>query len=215
MKFCVIGLGRFGYQVATTLAEKGMDVMAVDSNESIVSSIRDYVTHAICMRVMDESALRNIGADEMDTVIVAIGEGFAQSILITALLKKHLKTPTVITRATNDVHAEILRLVGADQIVLPEKEIGIKTADNLSSPFTDLVRLTQEFAISFMQAPHAFVGKRVRDLKLYDRYHVQCVGLKNVELNQVMLIDPEHIIQHNDRLVFAGNTQNLEQITDL
>lgn len=215
MKFCVIGLGRFGYQVATTLAEKGMDVMAVDSNESIVSSIRDYVTHAICMRVIDESSLRNIGADEMETVIVAIGEGFAQSILITALLKKHLKTPTVITRATNDVHAEILSLVGADRIVLPEKEIGIKIADNLSSPFTDLVRLTQEFAISFMAAPHSFVGKRVRDLKLYDRYHVQCIGLKNVDLNQVALIDPEHIIQPNDRLVFAGNTQNLEQINEL
>ena len=90
MKFCVIGLGRLGYQVAVTLAENGMEVMAVDSNEGIVASIRDKVTQAICMRVTDEASMRSIGVDEMDTVIVAMGENFAQSILITALIKKKL-----------------------------------------------------------------------------------------------------------------------------
>src|SRR5258706_11709393 len=104
MKFCVIGLGRFGYQVATVLAENGMEVIAVDSNESIVASIRDLVTQAVCMRVTDEASLRSIGAEEMDTVIVATGENFAQSILITALLKKRLNVPHVIARAINDIH---------------------------------------------------------------------------------------------------------------
>lgn len=215
MKFCVIGLGRFGYQVATNLADKGMDVLAVDSNESIVSSIRDYVTHAICIRVIDESSLRNIGADEMDTVIVAMGESFAQSILITALLKKHLSVPTVITRATNDLHKEILSLVGADRVVLPEKEIGIKLADNLSSPFTDLVRLSKQFAISMIQPPKSFVGKKLKDLKLFDSYQIQCIGLKDIETNQIVLINQDYVIKPNDRLVLAGDTDNLELITEL
>ena len=215
MKFCVIGLGRFGYQLATNLAEHGMDVLAVDSNESLVSSIKDQVTHAICMRVVDESSLRNIGADEMDTVIVAMGESFAQSILITALLKKHLAVPMVITRATNDLHKEILKLVGADRVVLPEKEIGIKLADNLSSPFTDLVRLSSDFAISMLQAPKSFEGKKLKDLRLFEDYKIQCIGLKNKETNQIILITPEYVIQKNDRMVLAGKTEQLEEITEL
>ena len=126
MKFCVIGLGRFGYQVATVLSEHGMEVLAIDSNESIVASIRDSVAHAVVMKVADETALRTLGIDEIDTVIVAMGENTSESILLTALLKKHLKIPYVITRAINDVNEEILKLVGADRVILPEKEIGIR-----------------------------------------------------------------------------------------
>src|SRR5436190_20224746 len=108
MKFCVIGLGRFGYQVATVLSENGMEVLAIDSNESIVASIRDSVAHAIVMKVTDEASLRSIGVDEIDTVIVAMGEDTSESILLTALLKKHLKTPYVISRAIDDINKEIL-----------------------------------------------------------------------------------------------------------
>lgn len=82
MKCCVIGLGRFGYQVATTLAENGVEVMAVDSNESIIASIKDHVTQAICMHITDEASLRSLGVDEMDVAVVAIGENLAQSITI-------------------------------------------------------------------------------------------------------------------------------------
>lgn len=87
MKFCVIGLGRFGYQLAKSLAEQGAEVLAIDSSESIVEAIRDRVTQAICTRIVDEDSLLEIGVGEMDTVIVATGEDFAQSVLITALLK--------------------------------------------------------------------------------------------------------------------------------
>lgn len=90
MKFCVIGLGRLGYQVAVRLAENGMEVMAIDKDESIIASIRDQVTHAICLQVTDEASLSNVGVDEMDTVIVAMGENYAESILTTALLKNDL-----------------------------------------------------------------------------------------------------------------------------
>ena len=135
MKFCVIGLGRFGYQVATTLAENGMEVMGVDSNELIIASIRDQITQAICIQVSDAVSLRSIGVEEIDTIIVAMGENFAQSILITALLKKRLSIPLVITRAINEIHKEILLLIGADRVVLPEQEIGTKLAYNLSLPF--------------------------------------------------------------------------------
>jgi len=213
MKFCVIGLGRFGRQVATLLTENGMEVLAIDSNESIIASIRDQVTQAICMRVTDDKSLQSIGVDEMDTVIVAMGENFAQSILITALLKKRLGVARVIARAINDIHKEILKIVGADRVILPEQEIGIRVADNLSSPFTDLIRLSKDYSISQSLAPAPFIGKKVSELDLYRNYGVHYVGIKEGE--QVTSLDPEHVIQEHDKIILGGHNKSLEKIIKL
>lgn len=213
MKFCVIGLGRFGRQVATLLAENGMEVLAVDSNEAIIASVRDQVTQAVCMRVTDDKSLRSIGVDEMDTVIVGMGENFAQSILITALLKKRLGIPRVIARAINDIHKEILKIVGADKVILPEQEIGIKVADNLSSPFSDLIRLTKDYAISQATVPFKFVGKKVSELRLYENYGVHYIGIKEGEI--ITSLDPDYVIQEQDKILLAGHNKNLEKITKL
>lgn len=213
MKFGVIGLGRFGLDVATLLAENGMEVLAVDDNESVIASIRDNVTTAVCIRITDEASLRSIGMDEMDTVIVAMGENIAQSILITALLKKKLHIKKVITRAVSEIHKEILTLVGADQVILPEKEVGIHLADRLSSPFIDLIRLTKDFSISQLVAPKKFIGKKVKDLDLFENYQVYCIGLKQGD--EIVSINPEHVIMASDRLVFSGDKESLERITKL
>lgn len=213
MKFCIIGLGRLGYQVATVLADNGMEVMAVDSNESIVASIKDKVTQAICMRVTDEASLRSISVDEMDTVIVATGENFAQSILITALLKKRLNMPHVITRAIDDIHKDILKLVGADDIILPEKEIGIKLADQLSHPFTQLLRLSKDFYISTIKAPSFFISKTIAELNFFEEYHIHCIGLKEDEI--IKPIDPSYMIEPGDTLVCAGNEKDLTRVAQI
>jgi len=213
MKFCVIGLGRFGYQVATGLTENGMEVLAIDSDESIVASIRDSVAHAVAMKITDEASLRSIGVDEIDTVIVAMGENTSESILLTALLKKHLKTPYVITRAINDVNKEILSLVGADRIILPEKEIGSRLADNLSSPFMDLIRLAKNYAISNIVAPEEFVDQNISELDLYERYEIHCIGRKEEE--KIIPLGPDYIIKKLDKLVLAGPIKQLEKIAQL
>jgi trk system potassium uptake protein len=213
MKFGVIGLGRFGLDVAVLLAENGMEVLAVDENEAIINSIRDNVTQAVCIRITDEASLRSIGMEEMDTVIVAMGENIAQSILITALLKKKLHIKKVITRAVSEIHKEILTLVGADQVILPEKEVGIHLADRLSSPFIDLIRLSKSFSISQLVTPKKFIGKKVKDLNLYENYQVYCIGLKQGD--DFVSINPNHIIMASDRLVFSGAKENLESITKL
>lgn len=214
MKFCVIGLGRLGYQLAIVLAENGMEVMAIDSSESIVASIRDQVTQAICMRVTDEASLRSIGIEEMDTVIVAMGENFAQSILITALLKKRIEISNVIARAINDIHKDILKLVGADRIVLPEKEVGIRLADTLSSPFTDLTRLNKEFSISKIRAPKSFIGKTAQSLHLFETYNVHCIGIEE-GVDTITPVGADHIIKEDDRLIVAGNNSDLEKVAKL
>jgi trk system potassium uptake protein TrkA len=209
MKFCVIGLGRFGFQVATVLGENGMEVLAVDTDEAIVASIRDNVTQAICMHVSNEASLRSIGVNEFDTVIVAMGE-FAESILITALLKKHLGVPRVIGRAMNDIHKEILMLTGADLVVLPEKEIGIRLADTLSSPFTDQLRMAEDFSISKLIAPLSFIGKSVKELNLYKTYEVHCIGLQQGD--SIISIDPDYSIKQGDKLILSGKNDDLAQV---
>ncbi len=193
MKFCVIGVGRFGYHVAVTLADNGMEVLAVDSNESIVASIRDKVSQAVCMRVTDEEALRSIGVEDMGTVIVAMGENFAQSILVTALLKHRLNIRRVITRSISEIHREILQLIGADEVILPEREVGKKLADKLSLPFNALVRLSPHFCVSQMDAPDRFINKNLKALDLPTNYNVTCIGIKPND--DIEPVEEEYVIK--------------------
>ena len=213
MKFCVIGLGRFGYQVSLTLADNGMEVLSIDGNEALVASIKDMVTQAVCMQVTDEESLRAVGVDEMDAAIVAMGEAFAESILLTALLKKKLQVPLVIARATDSIHEDILKLVGADQVVLPEREMGVRIANNLSLPFVDLVNVTDSFAITQIKTPIRFVGKSIAELQLRRKYNVSCIGVKKG--SDIILVGQEYVILENDNLIFAGENKHLASLTQL
>lgn len=210
MKFCVIGLGRYGFHVAVRLAEQGMEVLAIDSDEAIVTAIRDFVTHAICMQVSDEESLRAVGIEDVDTVLVSMGENFAQSILVTALLKKQLNIPNVIARATSQIHETILKLVGADKVIAPEREHAIRLANTLSLPFIDLVNVTDNFAITQLRAPEYFVGKTIGELQLRKNRKVSCIGVKKG--NDIVLIDQNYVVLENDSLVFAGDQEDLEAL---
>ena len=207
MKFCVIGLGRFGYQLATSLAKHGMEVLAVEQDEAIVASIRDKVTQAICLKVTDEESLKSVGIEEMDSVIVAMGENFEKSVLITALLKKRLKVPYVIARSTNTIHDDILKLVGADKVVLPERYLGKRLAINLSLPFVDLIHITDTFSITQLKAPKDYIGKTIAELNLRKKRNIGCLAVKKG--NDIVLVDPDYIIMESDILLFAGENKNL------
>lgn len=213
MKVCVIGLGRFGYSVATVLAEKGMEVLAVDFNESIITSIKDQVTQAVCLNVTKESDLRQLGVEEMDLVIVAMGENFSQSILITALLKKRLNVAKVITRSINTIQQEILKLIGADETIIPEEDIGIRLAERISSPFQQFFRITHAFSMSQIPAPASFVGISLEKLQLFKNYEIRCIGLKQGE--DFIPIAPNYIVKENDILMFVGQEDNLKKIARL
>jgi trk system potassium uptake protein TrkA len=210
MKFCVIGVGRFGYHVAVTLAENGMEVLAIDANETIIASIKDKVTQAICLRITDEESLRSVGVEDMDTVIVAMGENFAQSILVTALLKRRLHIKTIITRSISDIHRDILLLIGADQVVLPEREEGRRVADILSLPFNAVTRLAANFCISRLEAPREFVKKSIKELDFPNTYGIICIGKK--EDDRIEPIDPEYLITEQDVLLFAGTIKDLSRL---
>lgn len=212
MKFCVIGLGRFGYHVAVSLANHGMEVLAIDSNESIVASIKDKVTHAICMRVTDQESLKAIDIESFDTVIVATAESISESILVTALLKK-LKVATVIARSTTDIHNEILRLLGADMVIQPEQDMGTKLAYQLSSPFADMIEISQNLAITQLTTPAEFIGKTIAEVMFFENYQVQCIGVKTEDGS--IDLDEKHIIAERDKLILAGMRKQLETLARL
>ena len=207
MKFCVIGLGRFGEQLATSLFSYGMDVMAIDQNEEIVDTIKDKVTQAVCMKVTTEEDLKSIGIEEMDTVIVAMGENFEQSILITALLKKRLNMSQVIARSTNAIHDEILKLVGADSVVLPERYVGKRLASNLSMPFVELIHITDDFSITQIKVTNKFIGKTISDLNLKNYWNVICIAIKKGK--EILIVDPDYVVMENDELLVAGENKSL------
>lgn len=216
MKFCIIGLGRFGYQLAESLSEAGMEVLGIDKDESIVASIRDKITQAVCMNITDEKALHTLGIEDMDTVVIAMGENFAQSILITALLKKHLNIPKILSRATNKIHEDVLKLVGADVVVLPERDMGIKVAHKLSQPFIDLVNVTPTFAVTQIKTPKSFVGKTIAELQLKKSRNVSCIGVRKSsdEEEKINLINQDYVITEDDHLFLAGETEDLTDLVE-
>lgn len=213
MKFGIIGLGRFGYNLATFLAEAGNEVLAIDRNESHVSGIKDYVTQAICANINDAATLIQIGMEDIQTVIVAVGEDFAQSTLITALLKKELQTPFVIARAMNEIHATVLRLVGADQVILLEKEMAHRIAEKLSMPIGDVVQVTGDFVTAQLKIDKKFVGKTVRQLLQNKSSRLACIAV--LKGDEMVLISPDYIIMEDDIFLFAGNKRSLSILLDL
>ncbi|MBL4587888.1 TrkA family potassium uptake protein [Candidatus Babeliales bacterium] len=210
MKFCVIGLGRFGHQLAISLADQGAEVLAIDSDEELIEGIRDDVTQAICTRITDEDSLLEVGVSEVDTVIVATGENFEQSVLITALLKKRLKLPHVIARAINAIHEEILILVGADKVILPERDMGVRLADKLSLPLVEMTPIAGQFSVTIIQAPDSFAHRAISELRICKSGRVACIAVKKGD--DFLLIKQDYLILENDMLVFAGDRESLASL---
>ena len=210
MKFCIIGIGRFGLQLAKSLTQNGMDVLAIDKDEDRIELIKNHVTQAIVMNMVDEESLKTMGIEEMNAVIIAIGRNFAHSVLLTRILKRNLGIERVIVRSTGDMQRDILELVGADQVILPEQEAAILLADNLSSSFMDIIHVSPTFSIVAILAPDEFVDKTLEELAFYNTYNINCIAIKRNE--ETIIPTPETIIHDHDILYFAGNNNNVKKL---
>jgi len=213
MKFCVIGLGRFGTQVVKTLHENGVEVLAIDQLESNITSIKNYTAQAICMTVNDEATLEAIGIDQMDIVIIAIGEDFAQSILLAAILKNRKAKYKIIARATGSVQKNIFTLIGVDQVMCPEEETAIDLADKLSYPFTNLARLNPDVSVALINSPTEFIGKSMQEINLFDRYQINCFAIQ--QGTTITTVNEEYIITTDDKLIVAGDNDKIKQLLHL
>lgn len=212
--FAVIGLGRFGKAVAGQLFNMGYEVLALDTEMDNINMIADHVTSAVCGDAKEESVLKSVGIRNYDCVVVAIGDNITDSILITLTLKE-MGIKQIVCKARDIQHKKVLKKVGADTVIIPEQETGIKTAINLvSERFTDIVDLSDEYSIIDCAVPKSWVGKSINDLSPRKKYDVNIVAIKNQLSEGEVNISPapEYVFKETDVVVLVGKVTNINQI---
>ena len=214
--YLVVGMGRFGSTVALRLRELGNEVLVIDGNADNIQRLADHVTYAVVGDARDEEVLRSLGAQNFDCAIIAIGEDLAASILVTLNLKS-LGVPQVICKAPNELHKRALEKVGADRVVIPEREMGIKLAQNLvSSSVLDYIELSRECGIAEIVTPKAWVGKSVRELNVRAKYGVNIIALRDEFSDSVTVnLGPEYCLKAADVMVILGNNEDLLRVQQL
>lgn len=212
-RFAVIGLGRFGARLATSLADAGAEVIAVDRNRELVEDLKDRVTLAVCLDSTDENALRSQGIDKVDIAIVGIGDAFEESVLTTVILKQ-IGVPRVISRATTVVRAQILSRIGADDTVNPEQEAAERWADRLLAPSVlERTVLADGYSLAQVESPPSFHGRSLAELAVGTRFKVLVVAIRRrlgeegQQGREIVLSapGPNSVVQPSDVLVVIGN----------
>ncbi|RSK53499.1 potassium channel family protein [Bacillus canaveralius] len=202
-EFAVIGLGRFGGSICRALSEQGMEVMAIDSNEDRVNEFSTIASHAVVGDTTDESVLKSLGIRNFDHVIVAIGEDIQASILTTLILKE-LGVNNITVKAQNDYHEKVLRKIGADQVVHPERDMGRRIAHNIvSNNVLDYLELSDEHSIVEIVANNRIQGNSIIDLDIRAKYGINIVAIKR---GNEIIVSPQanEFIQSGDILIVIG-----------
>ncbi|WP_166240688.1 potassium channel family protein [Paenibacillus turpanensis] len=209
-QYAVIGMGRFGSSIAQSLYGMGFEVLAIDSDEHRIQEISDKVTHAVTADSTDEDALRALGLRNFDVVVVAIGQDIQASILTTLILKE-LGVPMLIVKAQSDLHGKVLNRIGADKVVFPERDMGLRVAHHLISPnILDYIELSPEYSIVEIRATGAMLGSNLREMDIRAKYMCNVMAIKS---NNVMNIAPhaEDRIKDGDVLVVVGRNEDLRK----
>lgn len=202
-EFVVIGLGRFGGSIVRELVEQGADVMAIDKFSDRVDEFASIATQAIVADTTDESVLKSLGIRNFEHVIVAIGEDIQSSILTTLMLKE-IGVNKITVKAQNDYHEKVLRKIGADQVVHPERDMGIRIANNMiSNNVLDYLELSDEHSIMEIIANEILAGSTLIDLDIRAKYGINIVAIKR---GNEILVSPQATeeILVNDILIVIG-----------
>ena len=210
-QYIVIGLGHFGYNVAETLYRLGNDVLAVDKSEEKVESISDSVTSAVQADATDENTLKSLGIANFDVAIIAMGSDLKASIIVTVLAKEY-GVKYVVVKAIDELTAKILGKIGADRVILPERDMGIRVARNLaSSTVLDYIELSPDYSIAEISAKHEWTNVALNDLKLRANYGMNVIAIKR---NNKIIVSPnaEEIVEEGDILAVITTNNNLSKI---
>ncbi len=209
--YAILGLGRYGISVAQELCNNGAQVLAVDSNEAVVNSVIQYIPHCKCANVTDASVLDQLGISNFDVVIIAMASNLEASVLVTMLCKE-AGVKTVIVKCANEIHGKILSKVGADKIVIPENESGIRLAKNLlSSGFVDVMELSEDVSMIELEVKDEWAGKTPIELGLRKKYSLNIIAIKQNEKIEIN-IDPQKPLDKDMSLIVIINTSKLAKL---
>jgi len=213
MKFAVIGLGSFGYNVAKTLYEKGNEVLAIDMDKEKIDKIKAFTSHAIRMDSASKENLRALGIHEMDVVVVCLGPEMEASIL-TVLFLKEIGARRIVAKALTEDHAKILEATGATEVIYPEKDMAIKTALKLNSPnILEYLPLTSGIIIQEIAPPKKFISKSLRELDLRNKYGIQIIAIKELIPEKAVFVPrADFVIKDSDILIMIGEEDQLAKV---
>jgi len=225
-KFIVFGLGAFGSTICQGLMEEGAEVLAVDSKPELVEEMRDKVTEAVCIDATSEEALNLLGIADFDCALVCMGQDIQASILATLLIKK-MGIPNLIARALNPSQAQILRLIGATEVIQPEREMAERLAKRLtSSHVLSYISLAEDHLLVEIAATSSIIGNTIKQLNFRARFNINIIAIKKLEaevtpdgLNAFKEIikdvpEPDDVIEEGDIIVVVGKSKNIEALKE-
>lgn len=222
----VFGLGSFGYEICKELSEKGGKVIAVDNDIKLIEKIKNFVMQAILIDSTDEDSLKNSPLENVDVAVVAIGANLEASIITTALLRK-MNIPYIIARATSDIHSQLLKQIGANEIVNLEIEEGRRIANKLISPnVLERIPISKSQIFAEIVVPKSFVGKTLQQIDLRNKANINVISIKRLQLKideignpnreeLVLIPKPQDILQANDILAIVGSDSDIESIKEM
>lgn len=209
--YAVFGLGRYGIAVARELVNNGAEVIAVDTDERIVNAAADELPICKCADITDPEVIRQLGISNVDVVIIAMANNLEASVMAVTLCKE-IGVKTVIAKSANEMHQKILKRVGADKVVFPENESGIRLAKNLlSSGFVDMVSLAKNVSMIELDVKTEWVGKNLIELNLRKKYSINVVAVRKGDMVSVD-IDPHAPLQTDDKLIVIANTERISKL---
>lgn len=209
--YAVFGLGRYGTAVAKELVDNGMEVIAVDTEQKTVTEAAAFLPVCKCADITDAEVIDRLGIANIDTVIVCMAGNLEASVMAVTLCKE-AGVPTVIAKCANEMHQKILLRVGADKVVFPENESGIRLAKNLlSSGFIDMISLSREVSIVEVDVREEWVGKNLIELNLRKKYGFNIIAIRTGQLVSVS-IDPQQPLRREMTLIVIANTSKLSRL---
>lgn len=209
----IIGLGRFGTHLARKMQQLGNDVMVVDKNPRIIESASSEFTDSLIGDCTNENVVRSLGVNNFDICFVTIGENFEASLVITSILKT-LGAKFVVAKAKRDIQSDLLKKIGADEIVYPEREY----AENLAMKYNakniiEYIQLTHDYSISEIPILHSWLGKTVASVNVRNAYKVNIIAIKNQ--NQFKLLPGgEYVFDVDDHLVVVGKNEDVYRLSN-
>lgn len=213
--FVIIGLGRFGTALATELSALGHEVLAVDVSEENVQKLADRVTHAAAGNGADPAVLQALGVENYDCAVVATSHDVGESALITLSLKE-MGVPRVICKARDETHRRVLEKIGADQVIMPEKEIGVRLAQQLvSSNILNVIELSEDYGIVELDVPQKWWGKSLGELNVRAKWHATVIAVRGREREEMdMAPGGDHVFRQGETAVLLGRYEDIDRLNE-
>jgi len=212
-QFAVIGLGNFGYYLATQLYKKGYEVLAIDKKPNLVQEIKDKVNQAIVADATERETLEAMGLEQMDAAVVCIGSVLSNSILATLNLKD-IGVKRVLAKALSEEHGRILYKIGASEVFFPEKDLALSLAERIHNPnMIDYLPFLEGYSLIELSPPQDFIGKSLLDLDLINRLGIQIIAVKEVIKDRLILIPTANfVIKDSDILIMLGRNESFDKL---